>query len=262
MYQFHCNLQDGIAREVCFTGMYEPQETLILRNLLRPGQTFLDVGANWGYFTLLAAHCVGPAGYVISLEPDPRLYPQLRFNIDLNGLAHVQTLQVAAAANEGVMTLAGFDESGENFGISRLVPDTEEAGGRTFAVRTASLDELLDELKVGIVDLLKMDIEGAEALAIPGLRRSLASHRVRQLLVEVHPQDLKRHGMRTEQLLKILTDAGYRSLRVAHDPVTTRRAAYSRVFRWTDLLTPFDAAGGLDGWPHLLFLAPSVNVPQ
>src|SRR5262249_47379079 len=56
---FVCDLQDSIAREVCFTGRYEPQETHIARMLLQGGMTVVDVGANWGYFTLVCAHLVG-----------------------------------------------------------------------------------------------------------------------------------------------------------------------------------------------------------
>jgi FkbM family methyltransferase len=261
-YRFQCNLQDGIAREVCFTGTYEPQETLILRQLIDPGQTFVDVGANWGYFTLLAAHCVGPTGRVISLEPDPRLFPQLQTNIKLNRLDNVTPLQIAAAACEGSMTMAGFDETGENFGVSRLVAATDPVEGRSFAVRTAPLDILLDECNATIVDMLKMDIEGAEALAVRGLEASIKKHRVRRLLIELHPQYLPRFGMNASELLQILLGYGYRCLRIAHDPRATRQAAYSRRARLTDFLMPVDSIGSLDSWPHLLVLAPGVDIPS
>src|SRR5262245_56723365 len=76
-WSFQCDLRDSIAREVCFTGRYEPQETALVQAILKPGMSFVDVGANWGYFTLLAAHKVGVKGRVVSLEPDPRLFPVL-----------------------------------------------------------------------------------------------------------------------------------------------------------------------------------------
>jgi tRNA G37 N-methylase Trm5 len=118
---FRCDLRDSIAREVCFTGRYEPQETALVRALLGPGMSFVDVGANWGYFTLLAAHQVGRSGRVISLEPDPRLFPVLADNIAVNHLSQVTALQVAAGSESGSLTLAGFDEAGDNFGLSRVV---------------------------------------------------------------------------------------------------------------------------------------------
>ena len=79
---FRCNPRESISRaDVYFTGRYEPQETAILRELLKPGMTFVDVGANWGYFTLVGAHLVGPSGRVISLEPEPRLFRLLVSNV-------------------------------------------------------------------------------------------------------------------------------------------------------------------------------------
>src|SRR6266478_1482635 len=72
-YSFRCDLNDAISREVCFTGQYEPQETMLMQALLSPGMTFVDVGANWGYHTLLAAALVQSGGRIVSLEPDPRV---------------------------------------------------------------------------------------------------------------------------------------------------------------------------------------------
>jgi len=61
-FTFLCDLRDAISREVCFVGRYEPLETSIVESILRPGMVFIDVGANWGYFTLFAAHLVGKGG--------------------------------------------------------------------------------------------------------------------------------------------------------------------------------------------------------
>src|SRR5437879_6727642 len=84
---------------------------------------FVDVSANWGYFSLLAAHLVGASGRILSLEPDPRLFSLLQTNLALNRLGQVQALQTAAGASAGWLTLAGFDETQGNFGISRVVKD-------------------------------------------------------------------------------------------------------------------------------------------
>ena len=84
-FTFICDVRDSLMREVCFTGMYEPQETLLAQQLLRRGMTVVDVGANWGYFTLLAAHLVGNRGRVLSLEPDPRMFRLLQQNVATTG---------------------------------------------------------------------------------------------------------------------------------------------------------------------------------
>ena len=100
-YRYACDLRDGIAREVFFTHGYAPQETALVRALLRPGHTFVDVGANWGYFTLLGAHLVGPHGRVVAFEPDPRLFRTLAWNLRANALSRVRALPLAAADRAG-----------------------------------------------------------------------------------------------------------------------------------------------------------------
>lgn len=97
-FQFHCDLRDSVAAEACFTGWYEPQETRVCAHVLRPGSVFVDVGANWGYFSLVAAGLVGAAGRVVALEPEPRLFERLSSNVAMNGLRIVRPLQLAAPA--------------------------------------------------------------------------------------------------------------------------------------------------------------------
>lgn len=254
-----CDLRDAIAREVCFTGVYGPQETAIVRSLLRPGSTFVDVGANWGYFTLMASHLVGREGRVVGLEPDPRLFPVLEENVRRNGLGQAALLQVAAAREAGTLLLAGFDESAGNFGVSRIVSGDAE-GARTFRVRADSLDRILEEQGVSRVDLLKMDIEGAEGAAIAGLEGSLRAHRVARLLVELHPVELREQGSSVEALVETLRSAGYTGYTVNHDPAVTRSAAYGRLRGLRELLSPHAAQRSLDAWPHQLWCAPGAEL--
>lgn len=257
---FRCDLADTIAREVCFTGRYEPQETAVLKAVLRPGDVFVDVGANWGYFTLLAAHRVGAGGRVVSLEPDPRLFPVLAENVARNGLAQVLPLQVAASDAEGSMRLAGFDEAGGNSGLSRLVPGDGPVAGPVFDVPTRPLDALLDELGLGRVDVLKMDIEGAEGLALRGLARLLAARGVSRLLLELHPAQLVRHGHSAAAVAALLSEAEYVPWAIDHSRGATRRAAYAIDLRPESLLHRWDARSTLDDWPHLLWIAPGVEL--
>ena len=158
---FLCNLRDDICAEACFAGQYEPQESLLLRTILQPGMTFVDVGANWGYFSLVAAACVGSTGRVISLEPDPRVFKMIEQNFHFNSYTHARAFPIAAGRESGSLTLAGYPEEGHNWGISRLSVEPQ-LGGPEFQVQARSLDDLLTELSCpGKVDLVKIDIEGA-----------------------------------------------------------------------------------------------------
>jgi FkbM family methyltransferase len=249
-HYFACDLRDSIAREVCFTHRYEPQETALLQSLLRPGMTFVDVGANWGYFTLLAAGLVGRGGRVVSLEPDPRLFALLRANLARNGLDFVAARQVAAADRPGTLHLEGFDEEAGNWGLSRL---TDRPAAATFAVAACPVDALLDELAIDRIDLLKMDIEGAEDLALQGMQEGLKRQRYQRILLEVHPTLLAEKGRSVEDVFARLTGAGYRAWQIDHSPEATRQAAYARIIHPDTLLRSMEAVVKGDAWPHWLW---------
>jgi FkbM family methyltransferase len=238
--------------------MYEPQETAILKSILKPGMTFVDVGANWGYFTLLAAQATSPGGRVLSLEPDPRLYAVLRENLALNGCTRVTALQLAAAEESGVLALAGFDESGDNWGLSRLVGNSTQNGPQ-YQVATAPLDDVLAEYGLASVDLLKMDIEGAEALALPGLQDTLARKGIRRLLLELHPGLLPNFSSDAAALIGLIQKHGYHVLTIDHSSAALRQAAYERHPDPAQFLSPFIPGDSIDDWPHLLCVAPGVT---
>src|SRR5688500_9658786 len=103
--RYGCDLRNVIAREACLTGRTAPAETAALRASLPAGGTFVDVGANWGYFTLVAAHAVGASGRVVALEPDPRVHAELAANLARNGIRNVTALAVAASDRAGEATL-------------------------------------------------------------------------------------------------------------------------------------------------------------
>lgn len=248
-FTFICDLRDSLMREVCFTGFYEPQETLLVQRLLRKGMTVVDVGANWGYFTLLAAHLVGDRGRVLSLEPDPRLVSLLRQNVEINGLRHVTVLPQAASDRNTALSLAGYNEGRGNFGLSRLVASDHPSEDR-FQVLGARLDDVLEAHGIETIDLLKMDVEGGEAAALAGLVGTLRAGRVKWLLLEVHPVQLAEDGRSADDVLAAMQEHGYRGWRIDHGPSATRQAAYNRI---EPTLHPLESSDQLDEWPHLLW---------
>jgi FkbM family methyltransferase len=254
---FVCHLGDSIAREVCFTGQYEPQETALLRHLLGPGMTFVDVGANWGYFSLLAAGLLGPTGRIVSLEPDPRLHALLQANLGHNRMANVTALPLAAADHKGILPLVPFDESQGNWGLSRLA---DQPAATTLSIPTAPLDEVLDDQGIDQVNLLKMDIEGAEDLALRGMAAGLARYRYRFVLLEVHPALLAERGRTFEETVEPLRAAGYVSWRIDHSASTTRKAAYGRWGHLGDLIQARADGELLGPWPHLLWVSPKAEL--
>jgi FkbM family methyltransferase len=256
-FAFLCDPRDSVAREVCFTGRYEPQETQIASRLLRSGDVFVDVGANWGFFTLAAAYLVGTAGRVIAYEPEPRLFELLTTNLALNRIQSVRPRQLAVAAGRGTLRFAAFHADGGNWGVSRSVGSTTPAD---FECRTVALDDELDAEQIGPVQLTKIDVEGGEADVLLGMRRGLRERRYRYVLVECHTDLLAERGISETDCLAPLFDAGYRVWAVTHTPAAHRLAA-RRSLTARELMRPYDRGEPLGAWPHVLAAAPDARDP-
>src|SRR6185312_2755012 len=108
---------EGVGRPIFVDREYEPAETAFLRGSLRPGMTFIDIGANIGYFTTLAGGLVGSGGKVISFEPDPHNFDLLGRNTAANGIRNAETLNFALGEGEAEMLLY---QSKSNYGDHRL----------------------------------------------------------------------------------------------------------------------------------------------
>ena len=250
---FECDLRNSLAREVYFTGQYEPQETALIEALVKPGQVFVDVGAHWGYFSLIASQKVGKRGRIISIEADPRLYRTLSRNVRDNALSQIEPINIAAAAETGVLRMSGYKEGEENWGVSRLLGSDQKGNDENvFDVPTASIDLLLDQRSIGKVDVLKMDIEGAEALALRGMEEGLRSGRYRTMVIELHPGILPHFGSSVAAIGDFLSGFGYRAWRIDHTKRAMRRSAYHSVSP-RDLLTPWSRDSVPDAWPHFLW---------
>ena len=114
-----CNLNDFIGKRIFHFGCWEPHISAFIQNRLRPSDIFCDVGANIGYYTLLAAPIVGPAGVVVAVEASPQIFRVLEGNVKLNGLSNVRLINVAAANKSARMTL--YRGPSWNLGASTVV---------------------------------------------------------------------------------------------------------------------------------------------
>lgn len=256
--RFHCDLRDPLMREVCMTGRYEPQETALIRRLLHPGMTFVDVGANWGYFTLGAAHLVGAAGRVVSVEADPRASHTLKVNVAGNALSNVTVIAAAASDVAQTINVRRYESSADlssNFGVAfaeSFGHDDARSANPWLQVPAKPLDAMLDEAGVDRVDLLKMDIEGAEGRALIGLGRRLSRGAIDRIILELHPAYLRNQGVEPEAIIGRLQSYGYAGWRIDHSPAVHRRAASTHADA-ASLLTPLSETNELGDWPHVLF---------
>ncbi len=165
-------------------------ERFVLRPLLRPGMTVVDVGANIGYYLLLAEQSVGVDGRVVCIEPSIENLPELRRTISDNGFANVVLHEVALGDHEGSVGL----HTGINSGVA------DEAEAAPYSVPLRRLDQLVREP----VHFLKIDVEGYEGQVLAGAEALLAANQP-TLFLELHPQSVSEFGYSIRGILAGLT---------------------------------------------------------
>lgn len=173
------------------SGGLESGTRRVLQALALPGMTVADVGANVGLLTLALARATGPGGRVFAFEPEPRPLRQLEKTIALNGLSWVATRAVAAGARRGRATF----HMSPIIGHSSLyeLPAAEQAGERTLEVEVWPLDEAIP---LGTpLDVVKIDVEGAELDVLAGMAGRLQANRDIALVAEFGPSHLERIGI-------------------------------------------------------------------
>jgi FkbM family methyltransferase len=193
-------------------GVYEPFETSLFEQEVRSGDVVLDLGANIGYYTLIFASRVGPAGHVYAFEPDPENAELLRRNVELNGYRNVTAVEAAVSDEQQTLTLYLSDESKAH----RIY---DAGGGRgTATVEAVRLDDWFAQHgETARIDIVKMDIEGAEGLAFAGMRGLVARTRPRLLVTEFQPRSLARCGTEPAAYLAALRAAGYALYEIPRD---------------------------------------------
>ncbi len=197
-YQVLINMKAEKSR---WLGTYEPELQAALKEFLRPGQVIYDVGANIGYVTMMLAHHTGPAGKVFAFEALPANVERIQKNVALNGLENVSVVSAAVLDKAGDVTFYVH----ESVGMGKAAGSAgrrQERYKAEITVAGLSLDEFVFHRGNPAPDVVKMDIEGGEVLALPGMRRILA---------EYHPlMLLELHGPESEKAAwDALSAAGY-----------------------------------------------------
>jgi FkbM family methyltransferase len=190
-------------------GLYELDTARLIRRLLAPGGHFVDCGANLGYFSLLAARRVGRLGRVDAFEPDPQNRTRLQAHVALNHADAVVRVHAAALADRvGKLQLHHPDPSRANHGQASLFADLAP-GGESFDVPLVRLDQAIER----VPDLIKMDVEGAELLALRGAESLLVGDRPPSLIIEHNPVTARAAGFAPGDLLRFLRqlDARWRA---------------------------------------------------
>ncbi len=204
---------DLIERYVYNFGVWEPNLTHWIEERLAPGDTFVDVGAHIGYYSLLASTLVGESGAVIAIEASPRIFSTLQNNLARNRAQNIRPVNMAASDTQGVIKL--FRGPKENTGATTILKEGLEL---ECEVVTAPLGEILMPEEIRSARLVKIDVEGAELSVVAGMGSLLSSGRADlEIIVEIHPLHLAQQGKRVEDLMKTFSDADFNSYVLEND---------------------------------------------
>jgi FkbM family methyltransferase len=206
--KMYVNTKDeGIVPSLLIKGVYEEYQTELFKKSIRPGMIVVDVGANVGYYTLIAAKLVKDYGRVYAFEPEPRNYELLVKNIQINGYTNVIPLQKAVSNVSGKVKLF-LDKV--NLGKHSLSQNNVRKAGFV-EVEAVTLDDFFINIVKNVkVDFIKIDVEGAEGLVIEGADRILRDNDNLKIMMEFWPYGLRNVGTHPLMLLERLKSYGFK----------------------------------------------------
>lgn len=219
------------------TDRHEIETTRMIDGLVKPGMTVLDIGAHVGYYARRCSVLAGDSGQIYAFEPHPRTYQMLMRN--LKNAKNVTAMQAAVAEEEGtaelydylMMSASGslhYDQSLENLqkshiGESDIAPRIgKDFEMQKFTVHTLKIDDYLQEQGVTQVDVIKMDIEGAEIGALRGMKQTIANSPNLALIMEYNPAALKAFDHEPQKAFHEVMDMGFTRVRAIHEDGTIK----------------------------------------
>jgi FkbM family methyltransferase len=241
----HGERDQCISRRIREEGIWEPYETSLLLRWLRPGDVFVDVGANIGYFSLLAATVVGRGGAVFAFEPDPDNYQLLLANAKLNHLdGRITAVEAALSENDGEGRLY---LSTDNLGDHQLYAGDEQR--RSVAILLHEGSRYLAG-RLSRIDVLKVDTQGSEFQVIAGLMPLLQRlPHCPRILIELTPHALRQAGASGRALLELLDTLGQPMWIIDHIDNQVAQSSAQELALWCD---NWDAVPEARGFMNIL----------
>ncbi|WP_198371315.1 FkbM family methyltransferase [Roseomonas rosulenta] len=224
---------DFVQRGLYLTRDFEPALRACILSHLQPGDCFVDVGANVGFYSLIASRRVGPTGMAVAFEPNPATYAALKGNIALNRLTNVTAVDIALSDGGGQAMF--FADADGNSGASSLLRRGSSAAVRT--VSTETWDAFAARSSLPFPSLVKIDVEGAEVKVLRGMSSLLTAPRRPRVILEVSEWSLQVAGSSREELFGIMSDHGY-SARIISPIRSSWRSQCGFTFQYDVLFTP------------------------
>ena len=193
-------------------GCWEPDVARFFLRIVKPGMRVVEVGANVGYYTLLACSLVGPTGRVTAFEANPAAVTLTRRSLLVNGFRDRATIvEMAVTDAPGTVILHQLDQRQIDSSLFDFSDDQLRFAGDSVTkveVPSTSLDAFFDRDEP--IDLIRMDVEGAEPLVFDGMRRILERNLRIKIMLEFHPERIERSGRQPVQFLETIKAIGFR----------------------------------------------------
>lgn len=213
------NRDDAIVSGSLALGTYEAFELGVFESFLAPGAIVFDIGANIGLYSALAARGVGPGGVVVAVEPGPDNCDFIRKTSALNSFSNIRVFQKAVGDRTGETMLYLCSN---NKADHRIYAKGALGERRTVPVGIVRLDDLIAENNLPLPDVMKVDIQGAEQLAIEGMRDTLQRQRHIAVFMELWPWGIRQAGGDAAQLLRILREMEFQIYELDGSPGSIR----------------------------------------
>lgn len=204
--------KSAIAKFLGIKGSYEEETTKLFSEILREGMTVLDLGANIGYYSLLAGRQVGEKGRVFAFEPYHETFSLLQKNIEANGLNNVIPVEKAVSNQCGKQKLFLASDPGEH-------SLGGESGKKFIEVEVTTVDEFVKGQNIS-VDLVKMDVEGAEMHVLEGMAETISKNPHMKIITEFGTKQLERNNCSPSVFLEKLMGYGFKLYAVDDDTHT------------------------------------------
>ena len=208
-----------VQQNLFFLGEYEAPELCFIEKTLKPGDVFIDIGANIGLYSLYASKLLGKDGKVISFEPYLTNYNRLKKNVSLNQSENIVLEKLAIFQNKTQISMF-YDDKEANHGMASSYL-TEYSCSEI--VETVSLDVYLKNQSFTSIDLIKIDIEGGEYPALLGMKETLMKYQPK-LLIEIDNEILINTPYTEQQIIHYLSELGYKKYNITINGEITDKA--------------------------------------
>lgn len=218
---FYCRLDEHMGSQIFWRGFYSGEQLKLLNQLLTPDMVFVDVGANHGEFTAFAAKRL-KEGQVIAFEPVSSLFQKLKQNVDVNAFSNVKLIPKGLSDKNSIVNIytteACFEDGTKHEGLHTIY-STLKRSKILETIETISLDFFLETQNITRIDVIKLDVEGAELAVLRGATKTIRRFKP-VILMEVNEETSQAAGYPARALLDYLSEMDYRCELILEDGST------------------------------------------